>query len=84
MGRLLLLLLGPVGQVPCNGQPYATIVTKDYPDSAQSRLGDGDRWRLNVQVESAVFTHLLGYPPEQIEGLFLPHPLYWPCGWVCM
>ena len=83
----------PDGQVPRNRQAYATIVTKDYPDDTKSRLGHGDRWRLNIHVGSEVFTDLLGYPPEQIEGYgvdysiidtFLPHPLYGAYGWVCI
>ncbi|NYF10623.1 hypothetical protein HDC94_001779 [Leifsonia sp. AK011] len=83
----------PDGRVPRNRQPYATIVTKDYPDDAGSRLDEGRRWRLNIHVGTAVFTELLGYPPERSEGssvdystsdTFLPHPLYGPYGWVCI
>ena len=83
----------PDGQVPRNRQPYATIVTKDYPDDTRCRLGGGDRWRLNIHVGSEVFTDLVGYPPGQIEGAnvdysttdaFLPHPLYGAYGWVCI
>jgi hypothetical protein len=33
----------PDGEVPRNRQPYATIVTKDYPDDAGSRLDAPDR-----------------------------------------
>ena len=33
----------PDGLVPRNRQPYATIVTKNYPDDVQSRLDDPDR-----------------------------------------
>lgn len=83
----------PDGQVPRNRQPYATIVTKNYPDDTASRLEADDRWRLNIHVGSALFTDLLGYPPEQIErsgvdyavaDAFLPHPLYGAFGWVCI
>ncbi|GAA1860463.1 DUF6194 family protein [Microbacterium koreense] len=83
----------PDGLVPRNRQPYATIVIKDYPDDAKSRLDDDDRWRLNIHVGPAVFTELLGYPPEQSDGsdtdysttdAFLPHPLYGAYGWVCI
>jgi hypothetical protein len=35
--------------MPDNEQPYATIVTKDYPGDELSRLGNG-RWRINVHV----------------------------------
>ena len=77
--------------VPKNRQPYATIVTKNYPDDTSSRLGAPDRWRLNINVGSQIFTDLVGYPPESIEesavdfskaDVFLPHPLYGAYGWV--
>lgn len=83
----------PDGQVPSNRQPYATIVTKDYPDDARSHLDEDGRWRLNIHVGPAVFTELLGYPPAQIDDArqdysltdaFLPHPLYGAYGWICI
>ncbi len=83
----------PDGQVPRNRQPYATIVTKDYPDDAESRLNAGDRWRLNIHVDAQTFAELLGYPPEETDesevdysttDAFLPHPLYCAYGWVCI
>ena len=83
----------PDGRIPHNRQPYATIVTKDYPDDTTSRLGIDGRWRLNIHVGSAVFTEVLGYPPESIDesavdygatDSFLPHPLYGAYGWVCI
>ncbi|GAA5029473.1 DUF6194 family protein [Microbacterium fluvii] len=81
----------PDGEVPRNRQPYATIVTKDYPDDEESRLGAPDRWRLNIHVGSAVFTELIGRAPEQADDaavdysavdVFIPHPLYGAYGWV--
>lgn len=83
----------PDGEVPHNRQPYATIVTKDYPDDVDSRLNDPDRWRLNIHAGPRLFAELLGYPPEAIErqtivysqtDAFLPHPLYGAYGWVCI
>ena len=80
----------PDGQVPTNRQPYATIVTKDYPEDARSRLDGSDRWRLNIHVGSPLFEQLVGYAPESIPDsvdysqtdVFLPHPLYGAYGWV--
>lgn len=81
----------PDGEVPHNRQPYATIITKDYPDDVQSRLGDPDRWRLNIHVGSQLFAELLGYLPEEIgettvdfsqTDAFLPHPVYGALGWI--
>jgi hypothetical protein len=83
----------PDGEVPRNRQPYATIVTKDYPDDVESRLDLPGRWRLNIHVGSEMFTDLLGYPPELVgestidfseTDVFLPHPLYGASGWVAV
>jgi hypothetical protein len=81
----------PDGEIPRNRQPYATIITKNYPDDAESRLDALGRWRLNIHVGASVFTELIGYPPESIAqstvdfseaDVFLPHPLYGAYGWV--
>ncbi|SFS16143.1 hypothetical protein SAMN04487846_3251 [Microbacterium sp. cf046] len=83
----------PDGRVPSNRQPYATIVTKNYPDDAQSLLDDAERWRLNIHVGSEQFADLVGYRPESISerdidfsqtDSFLPHPSYGAYGWVCV
>ena len=83
----------PDGQLPRNRQPYATIITKNYPDDADSRLDTPGRWRLNIHVGPGVFPELIGCPPEQIddsevdygtEDEFNPHPLYGTYGWVCV
>ncbi|WEG08857.1 DUF6194 family protein [Microbacterium horticulturae] len=83
----------PDGEVPSNRQPYATIVTKDYPGDVDSHLDEPGRWRLNIHVGSAIFTELIGCPPDGIgelrvdysaEDVFTPHPLYGAYGWVCI
>ncbi|WP_236796465.1 DUF6194 family protein [Amycolatopsis sp. GM8] len=83
----------PGGTVPRNRQPYATIVTKNYPGDAASRLDAPDRWRLNIHAGSALFAELIGYAPDRIDSaavdfsavdVFLPHPLYGPYGWVAI
>jgi hypothetical protein len=78
----------PDGAVPQNIQPYATIVTKDYPDDAASQLGDG-RWRLNIHVGSREFEKLLGVSPQDAaaddysaDDVVLPHPVYGTLGWI--
>ena len=80
----------PDGVLPTNRQPYATIITKDYPDDAASQLSAPDRWRLNIHVGSAGFADVLGYPTDAIAAdvdyaqtdVFLPHPLYGAYGWL--
>lgn len=83
----------PDGQVPRNRQPYATIITKNYPDDTASRLDQEGRWRLNIHVGAEAFTDLLGHSPEETDDsgadhsatdLLLPHPLYGAYGWVCV
>lgn len=80
----------PDGQVPQRGQPYATIVTKNYPDDAQSDLDRPGRWRLNVHVGTAGTVELLCADATtaehrtafSAEDALLPHPLYARQGWI--
>lgn len=83
----------PDGQVPRNRQPYATIITKNYPGDTRSRLDGDGRWRLNIHVGTEVFTDLIGYRSKEIDesgtdysatDSFLPHPMYGAYGWVCI
>jgi len=75
----------PDGEVPTNQQPFATIVTKNYPDDVGSQLGDG-RWRVNIHVGKARFHELVGDVAEPVDhaqpDAFTPHPLYGGLGWV--
>lgn len=72
----------PDGVLPTNRQPFATIVTKDYPDDTASRLGDG-RWRLNLHVGRAVVAELGDGPHDPAaEDVLAPHPVYGAQGWV--
>lgn len=83
----------PDGEVPSNRQPYATIVTKNYPGDEAGQLDDEGRWRLNIHVGTDLFVDLIGYQPDEIDestvdysatDTFLPHPLYGAYGWVCI
>jgi Family of unknown function (DUF6194) len=70
----------PDGQVPQNAQPFATIVTKDYPDDTSSRL-EG-RWRVNVHAGRAMPDDL-GTDPAEADVL-VRHPVYGDLGWVAV
>ena len=73
----------PDGAVPTNRQPYATIITKDYPDDASSRLSAPDRWRLNIHVGPDLLAELAGGETDpSAADAFFAHPLYGAYGWV--
>lgn len=82
----------PDGQVPQRQQPYATIVTKNYPGDALSDLDPSGRWRLNVHVGRARFAELLGVDPKSAgrsadisaEDTVIPHPVYAGQGWIAI
>ena len=57
------LYFAPDGEVPQRVQPYATIITKDYPDDTLSRLSETGRWRVNIHVGRHRFADLLGEEP---------------------
>ncbi|WP_324650158.1 DUF6194 family protein [Georgenia sp. H159] len=81
----------PDGELP-SGQPYATVVTKNYPDDDSSDLDGPDRWRVNVHVGRGRLTALLGYGPREIPpgvdyaeaDVLLPHPVYASLGWLAV
>jgi hypothetical protein len=54
----------PSGEVP-KAQPFATIVTKDYPDDRGSRLDRPNTFRVNVAADAVEFEQLTG---EQLTG----------------
>ena len=82
----------PDGQVPEREQPYATIVTKNYPDDEACDLDAPDRWRLNVHAGRSAFVELTGEQPRDGAGSWdytatdtvLPHPVHRAQGWVCI
>jgi len=78
------LYYAPDGEVPARAQPYATIVTKNYPDDTSSDLDRPDRWRLNIHVGARALADLTragGGDPAEID-VVLPHPVYRAQGWI--
>jgi hypothetical protein len=76
----------PDGTVPANTQPYATIVTKNYPDDTASDLDRPGRWRLNVHVGRAVAERITDRTvrPAGTADVVLPHPVYARLGWIAI
>lgn len=80
----------PDGRVPQRVQPFATIVTKNYPGDALCDLDHPDRWRLNIHVGKEAYNSLTGENPRAgtrpwdytATDVVLPHPVYRAQGWV--
>ena len=73
-------------------QPFATIVTKDYPDDEGSRLYRPGAFRLNIGAGTEAFTRWTGYRPKAapLDGgagaadVFVAHPVYGRAGWLAV
>jgi hypothetical protein len=75
----LFFYYAPDGQVP-GGQPFATVVTKDYPGEPRSDLGNGV-FRVNVDAGRR------RQPPAEDptrRDQILAHPVYGHLGWSCV
>ncbi len=83
----------PDGVLP-RTQPFATVVTKDYPDDDRSRLDRPGAFRVNVAAGRDAFVRWTGHAPraagEAIPSAALPddtvtaHPVYGGLGWLCV
>ncbi|MFJ8895188.1 DUF6194 family protein [Leifsonia sp. NPDC102414] len=74
----------PDGLIPERTQPYATIITKNYPDDHASRLDAPGRFRVNIHVgrdEAARLVSPAEVDPAETDAFFA-HPLYGASGWV--
>lgn len=83
----------PDGQVPTATQPFATVVTKDYPGDELSRLDRPDVFRLNIDAGRQGFEAHLGRSPREVasgaedpsaQDTLLAHPVYGGAGWVAV
>lgn len=70
----------PDGVVP-QGQPFATIVTRDYPGEPPMGLGNGI-FRVNIQAGRR--DQDAGAGATTPHDRVLPHPVYAALGWVCI
>ena len=75
----------PDGHVP-HGQPFASVVTKDYPDEPPSGLDRPGAFRLNVAVGKDVAAQVVG--DESVAAgttdVWIAHPVYGAYGWVAV
>jgi hypothetical protein len=82
----------PDGVVP-PGQPFATVVTNDYPDVPAAGLDRQGAFRVNVAAGKEVFRARLGRAPRgsaspatgpATPDVVAAHPTYGSLGWLAV
>jgi hypothetical protein len=81
----------PDGVVPTNVQPFATVVTKNYPGDEASRLDRPGAFRVNIHAGKEEFTRWLGRSPREpgeteadVVDTVIAHPVYGTAGWLAV
>lgn len=89
----------PDGSVPTATQPFATIVTKDYPGFDEtSQLDRPGMFRVNVAAGRDAFVRWTGHAPRgpapanpsliatdpSTADTVVAHPVYGAQGWLCV
>ncbi|MGP4020824.1 DUF6194 family protein [Saccharopolyspora sp. 5N708] len=81
----------PGGVVPNATQPFATIVTKDYPGDEGSRLNRPNTFRLNFSAGKEAFVGWTGHEPREpttgdadVADTVIAHPVYGRQGWLAV
>jgi hypothetical protein len=82
----------PDGVLP-RTQPFATVVTKDYPGDESSRLDRPGAFRVNVAAGSEEFRRWAGRAPREpaaedvdpsTPDVVIAHPVYGHLGWLAV
>ena len=82
----------PDGSIPA-AQPFATVVTKDYPGEPSSGLDAPGSFRVNVHAGTQEFERRVGHAPgdEVADGpapdtrdAVIAHPVYGAYGWLAV
>ncbi len=84
----LFFYYSPDGAVP-HTQPFATIVTKDYPDDTSCRLDRDGTFRVNIAAGRAEFDRWTAGqstagPLEPADDTVIAHPVYGGLGWLAV
>ncbi|GLY69432.1 DUF6194 family protein [Amycolatopsis taiwanensis] len=83
----------PDGVTPTRTQPFATIVTKNYPGDEASHLDRPDAFRVNIAVGKEAFTRWTGHEPRDSAATeidpstadtVMAHPVYGTAGWLAV
>ncbi|TLG04214.1 hypothetical protein FEK35_20470 [Nocardia cyriacigeorgica] len=88
----LFFYYSPSGEVPTTTQPFATIVTKNYPGDETSDLDRPGAFRVNIAASRAAFTGWTGHSPRETDpgtdfaatDTVLAHPVYAGAGWLAV
>lgn len=75
----------PDGVIP-TGQPFATIVTKDYPGETTSDLNRPGAFRVNIAAGRPAFDTWTADAPADptTRDTVLPHPVYAAASWLAV
>ncbi|MEU7630404.1 DUF6194 family protein [Nocardia sp. NPDC049220] len=82
----------PSGVAPTTTQPFATIVTKNYPGDEKSRLDSPAAFRVNVAAGKESFIQWTGRAPREtaddvdpsVTDTVIAHPVYGYAGWLAV
>lgn len=81
------------GVTPATAQPFATIVTKDYPGDETARLDRPGAFRVNIAAGKEAFVRWTGHAPREPAGsevgpgtddAVTAHPIYGTAGWLAV
>lgn len=83
----------PDGVTPTASQPFATVVTKNYPGDESSRLDRPDAFRVNIAAGKEAFIRWTGHAPREpasaevdpgAADTVIAHPVYGSLGWLAV
>jgi hypothetical protein len=83
----------PDGVTPTTTQPFATIVTKNYPGDDASHLDRPDTFRVNVAAGKEAFIRWTGHAPREpatadidpsTADTVIAHPVYGTVAWLAV
>lgn len=83
----------PDGVTPTAAQPFATVVTKNYPGDEASRLDRPDIFRVNIAAGKEAFIRWTGHAPREpastevdpsATDTVIAHPVYGGVGWLAV
>ncbi|WP_406149469.1 DUF6194 family protein [Streptomyces sp. NBC_01012] len=82
----------PDAVVPRATQPFATIVTKNYPGDERSRLDRPDAFRVNIAAGKEAFETWTGHAPGEpvpdddpgVIDTVCAHPVYGSAAWLAV